>query len=132
MRWKSDWLSHLQSRPKWAKEAENLQVNDLVLIKDDRLPSNQWAKGRIIELHPGDDQLVRVVTVRTTDGQYRRCISKISKLPNQYHHSIITINEDPIKFKPMSKLHHHKIQYEKSQIHVVHLWGRHVQSREQN
>lgn len=87
-RLKSDWLSNLQSRPKWAREEENLQINDLVLIKDDRLPSNQWARGRIIEIHPGDDQLVRVVTVRTADGTYRRCVSKISKLPIQQSHSI--------------------------------------------
>lgn len=83
VRWRSDWLSHLQSRPKWAREESNLRVNDLVLIKDDRLPSNQWARGRIVELHPGDDQLVRVVTVRTAEGTYRRCVSKISKLPIQ-------------------------------------------------
>lgn len=83
LRWKSDWLSHLQSRPKWAQQEANLSVNDLVLIKDDRLPSNQWARARIVELHPGDDQLVRVVTVRTAEGTYRRCVSKISKLPIQ-------------------------------------------------
>lgn len=82
-RWKSDWLGHLQSRSKWAKEESNLCVNDLVLIKDDRLPSNQWARGRIVEIHPGSDQLVRVVTVRTATGTYRRCVSKISKLPMQ-------------------------------------------------
>lgn len=88
LRLKSDWLANLQSRPKWAREEENLQVNDLVLIKDDHLPSNQWARGRIVEVHPGDDQLVRVVTVRTANGTYRRCVSKISKLPIQQSHSI--------------------------------------------
>ncbi|XP_055909030.1 uncharacterized protein LOC129943530 [Eupeodes corollae] len=80
-RWSADWLSHLQSRPKWCQQHENLQVNDLVIIKDDRLPPNQWLLGRIIETHPGDDQLVRVVTVRTKSGNYKRCVSKICKLP---------------------------------------------------
>lgn len=80
-RWSSEWLTHLQSRPKWCRTHENLQTNDLVLIKDNRLPPNQWLLGRIIETHPGEDNLVRVVTVCTKGGNYKRCVSKICKLP---------------------------------------------------
>ncbi|XP_070144177.1 uncharacterized protein [Drosophila kikkawai] len=40
--WSRDWLAHLQQRPKWYHEAEGLQLNDLVIIKDDRFPSSQW------------------------------------------------------------------------------------------
>ncbi|XP_036344418.1 uncharacterized protein LOC118753652 [Rhagoletis pomonella] len=72
IRWSSDWLSHLQARPKWRQQEQNLAVGELVLIKDDRLPPNQWLLGRITELHPGSDHLVRVVTVRTPNGLYKR------------------------------------------------------------
>ncbi|XP_043064386.1 uncharacterized protein LOC122320287 [Drosophila ficusphila] len=51
--WSQDWLSHLQKRPKWYQEHPNLQINDLVIIKDDRTPPTQWILGRILELHPG-------------------------------------------------------------------------------
>lgn len=80
-RWSSDWLSHLQNRPKWYQTQKNLQLNELVLIKDDRLPPNEWLLGRITELHPGADQLVRVVTVRTKNGTYKRSVSKLCRLP---------------------------------------------------
>lgn len=80
-KWSSDWLSHLQTRPKWHAEQPNLQVNDLVLIKDDRLQPNEWLIGRIMELHPGVDNLVRVATVRTKNGMYKRSISKLCRLP---------------------------------------------------
>ncbi|XP_070143305.1 uncharacterized protein [Drosophila kikkawai] len=40
--WSRDWLAHLQERPKWCHEAEGLQLNDLVIIKDDRFPPSQW------------------------------------------------------------------------------------------
>lgn len=80
-RWSSDWLGHLQSRPKWCNQQTNLQVNDMVLVKDDRLPPNQWFLGRIIQTHPGADQLVRVVTIRTKNGTYKRCVSKVCRLP---------------------------------------------------
>ncbi|XP_043067134.2 uncharacterized protein [Drosophila bipectinata] len=80
-RWSSDWLSHLQARPKWRQEEENLQVNDLVIIKDDRTGPTDWKLGRVIELHPGADGLVRVATIYTGSGTYKRSVSKICRLP---------------------------------------------------
>nr|XP_041630580.1 uncharacterized protein LOC121502029 [Drosophila kikkawai] len=71
--WSRDWLAHLQQRPKWCHEAEGLQLNDLVIIKDDRFPPSQWLLGRVVELHPGTDALVRVVTLKTKQGQLKRC-----------------------------------------------------------
>lgn len=84
-RWSNDWLSHLQARPKWRKIEHNLQINDLVLIRDDRLPPNQWSLGRIVELHPGADGLVRVATIRTANGNTKRSISKLCRLPIPTH-----------------------------------------------
>jgi len=66
--WSRDWLSHLQTRPKWCQEKENFEINELELIKDDQLPPSQWPLGRIISLHPGEDSLVRVVTLKTKSG----------------------------------------------------------------
>lgn len=76
-----DWLSHLQSRPKWNSPTTNLKLNDMVLIRDDRSPPNKWLLGRAVELHPGDDGLVRVVIIKTKNGNYKRSISKICRLP---------------------------------------------------
>lgn len=84
-KWSSDWLHHLQSRPKWQNIQPNLAKNDMVIIKDDRLPQNEWILGRIIELHPGPDQLVRVVTIKTKNGNYKRSVSKVCHLPIPNH-----------------------------------------------
>lgn len=86
--WRNDWLSQLQTRPKWRKIEQNINLNDLVIIKDDRLPPNQWILGKIIELHPGNDDLVRVVSIKTKNGTYKRCVSKICKLPSNEQISI--------------------------------------------
>lgn len=83
--WSSNWLSHLQSRPKWQKPTENLKLNDLIIVKEDNQPPNQWLLGRIIELHPGDDELVRVVTIKTKNGVYKRSVAKICRLPIDNH-----------------------------------------------
>ncbi|XP_070855575.1 uncharacterized protein [Drosophila suzukii] len=79
--WSRDWLSHLQTRPKWCQEKENFKINELVLMKDDQLPPSQWSLGRITSLHPGEDSLVRVVTLKTKSGSQKRSISKLCRLP---------------------------------------------------
>lgn len=80
-RWSGEYLSRLQQRPKWWTPQQNIKVNDLVLLRDEQLPPTKWKLGRIIAVHPGEDGLVRVVTVRTSAGVYKRPIGKISQLP---------------------------------------------------
>nr|XP_036678093.1 uncharacterized protein LOC118879348 [Drosophila suzukii] len=80
-KWSADWLSHLQARPKWRHETDNLQRNDMIIIKDDRTGPSDWKLGRIIDLHPGADGLVRVATIKTSTGIYKRSVSKICRLP---------------------------------------------------
>jgi hypothetical protein len=57
-----------------------IRVGDVVFVVNDLLPRNSWPKGIIEELFPGKDGIVRVVTVRTTTGTYRRPVSKICVL----------------------------------------------------
>ena len=59
---------------------KNLQVNDLVLLKEDNLLLLKWRIGRVTEVHPGKDNLVRVATVRTTTSIVTRAIAKLCKL----------------------------------------------------
>lgn len=64
-RWSKEYIVSLQQRPKWKTIADNLKIGDLVVMKEDNLPPTKWALARIMALHPGSDQLVRVVTVKT-------------------------------------------------------------------
>jgi Family of unknown function (DUF5641) len=48
-----EYLQCLQHRPKWLKEQPNIQPGDLVLIKDETLPIQQWKMGRAQEVRPG-------------------------------------------------------------------------------
>jgi hypothetical protein len=80
-RWSSEYLHHLQQRSKWQDKTDKpFKVGSLVLLCDDNLPPLQWKLGRIQELHPGSDGLVRAVTVKTLTGSVRRAINRISIL----------------------------------------------------
>lgn len=83
-KWQIDYLSQLQQRPKWCRERTNLNIGELVLVQDDRSPSSKWPLGRIVDIHPGSDGCVRVVTVRTAHGTYKRNVTRISRLPITY------------------------------------------------
>lgn len=79
-RWSKEYLTRLQQRPKWTKSRSNLQLDDLVLIKEDNVPPMKWCTGRVVELHPGKDGLVRVVTLKTAGGNFKRPVVKLSLL----------------------------------------------------
>ncbi|XP_076380821.1 uncharacterized protein LOC117219916 [Megalopta genalis] len=81
-RWQRDYLHNLQQRHKWKQgHGSPLKVGDMVLIKEDNLPPLKWALGRVVELHPGQDGISRVSTIRTTRGMLKRPASKICVLP---------------------------------------------------
>lgn len=61
--WSSEYLSQLQQRTKWKRKEVNINIGDVVLIKEDRLPPTTWVMGIITEVHPGKDNEVRTATV---------------------------------------------------------------------
>ena len=80
-RFYKEYLNTLQIRNKWYKQTENLQINDLVLIKDDALPPLHWRRGRILNTFSGKDGIVRSIQVKTQFGTYIRPVLKVIKLP---------------------------------------------------
>ncbi|XP_029172121.1 uncharacterized protein LOC114941332 [Nylanderia fulva] len=79
--WSNDYLLTLQQRPKWKIAQRLATVGRIVLLRNALAPPSHWELGRIIECHPGNDGLVRVVTVRTARSQYKRPIVKLCFLP---------------------------------------------------
>jgi hypothetical protein len=80
-RWSSEFLTRMQQRPKWMKQRSQIQLHDMVLIKNELQPPQMWKLGRVIGLSPGSDGIVRVVTLRTSDGELKRPIVKLCLLP---------------------------------------------------
>ncbi|GFX72869.1 DUF5641 domain-containing protein [Trichonephila clavipes] len=57
-RWSVDYLNSLQQRNKWHFEKKNAKIGDMVIIKEDNLPSCQWSLGRINNIYPGKDSKI--------------------------------------------------------------------------
>lgn len=80
-RWQSEYLSRLQERPKWLKRQNELQIGDIVLLKDVQTPPSKWALGRVVEKHPGSDGACRVYSVWCNKSVTKRSVSKLCALP---------------------------------------------------
>ncbi|XP_076299591.1 uncharacterized protein LOC143218344 [Lasioglossum baleicum] len=76
-RWSKDYLQEQTTRKKWFKQgAPGIAVGALVIIREDNAPPLQWPLGRITAVHPGQDGVIRVVTVKTIHGEYKRCVKR--------------------------------------------------------
>ena len=60
-RWHKEYLTNLRERHKIGKrdQVTELQVGDVVLVRDDKVKRNAWKLGKVEELVVGKDQVVR-------------------------------------------------------------------------
>ena len=79
-RWSQEYLQQLQKLHKWRQPTTNLQVGDIVVIRDDAAFHNQWPMARILKVFPGKDGLVRVATLKTATTTLKRPIAKLALL----------------------------------------------------
>ncbi|XP_039315197.1 uncharacterized protein LOC120359860 [Solenopsis invicta] len=80
-RWVKEYLHTCQSRTKWNTISKPIKIGQMILLQEDNLPLLCWSLGRIEQIHPGDDGVVRVATVRTPKGVYKRPITRLCVLP---------------------------------------------------
>ncbi|CAC5382855.1 unnamed protein product [Mytilus coruscus] len=68
-RWRQEYLQSLQTRRKWQHIKQNIQVGDVVLLKDYELHRNNWLIGLVERVFPGRDNLIRKVQLRVNFGE---------------------------------------------------------------
>ena len=76
-RWRREFLPTLQERQKWLNKRPNLQPGDVVAVIDDAEPRPRWPLGRIVEVYPGADGLVRKVCIRIGSSRFDRPVSRV-------------------------------------------------------
>lgn len=77
--WIRDYLPSSR-RTKWFEKVKPVEVGDVVILVDPKLPRNTWPKGRIIGIKRGKDGQVRSATIHTCSGIYERPVVKIAVL----------------------------------------------------
>ena len=70
LRWSKEYLTTLRRLSKWHKRLRNLQKGDIVVLQEDGMIPTKWQLARVVEIHPGRDDIERVATVKTEQGTY--------------------------------------------------------------
>ena len=79
-RWTREYLPLLQQRQRWTTLRRNLEVDDIVLVLDEKLPRGSWPLARVVEVIRGSDGNVRSARVQSSSGVYLRPVSKMCLL----------------------------------------------------
>ena len=80
VRWSTEYIVTLRQYTKWHYPSKNIEVGDIVVLQENNLAPTKWELVRVIEVYPSKDGLVRVVTIRTSNGTYKRPVTKIALL----------------------------------------------------
>lgn len=78
---RSKQLRGSRERPMSNKVIDKSKIGSMVILVEDNTPPLQWKLGRILEVHPGNDGVVRVVSVKTNNGIFKRAVRKVCMLP---------------------------------------------------
>ena len=79
-RWRREFLPSLNARRKWLKPSQNYQIGDVVLVVEPNANRGQWPLGRIVEVYPGTDGLIRIVKVKVGKHYYLRPVHRLCPL----------------------------------------------------
>lgn len=75
-RWRNEFLSSRQCRKKWHDIKRNMKVGDIVLLIEDSSRCD-WPLGRVIEVVPSTDGLIRKVVLISKGKRWERPVSKL-------------------------------------------------------
>ncbi len=82
-RFVNSYVGQLQGRTKWREKRTNLSEGDLVLLRDPNSSPLLWPTEIVEECFLDASGQVRIVTVRTKQGTYRRSVQSIVPLPTE-------------------------------------------------
>ena len=84
-------------RRKWVKPQRNLAIGDIVVVKDDHPPRNEWKLARVEKTLPTDDGFVRKVILAIgkhhLDSKGRRT-QEIQRLERPVHKLVLILPQD--------------------------------------
>ena len=79
-KWSNDYILNLPPIVKGFRSNCKLKKGSMVLIREDNLPRMSWPLGVIVETFPGNDGIIRAVSVKTSKGVFTRPIQKLHDL----------------------------------------------------
>ena len=84
-RWRQEYLRSLCKCTKWHKAVRNLYIGDVVVLHDySNMVPTKWPLSKVIKTFSGDDDLVRVVEVKTSIWNLQKACQQSHNAPAQW------------------------------------------------
>nr|XP_020470233.1 uncharacterized protein LOC109968359 [Monopterus albus] len=64
-RWRKEYLTNITLRQRWHSPRRNVKAGDVVIVKEEGIPRNEWKLGRVLDVCTDEDGLVRKATIQT-------------------------------------------------------------------
>ncbi|XP_063994477.1 uncharacterized protein LOC135172028 [Diachasmimorpha longicaudata] len=79
--WARECVHRYQQIYRWRKPTDDIKIGSLVRISHEQEPPTRWLLARVIRIHPGQDNLTRVVTLWKGNKEMQRAIHRLVPLP---------------------------------------------------
>jgi hypothetical protein len=73
-RWRQEYIHNLIAREKWRQERRNVEIGDIVLMKNEAIKRNYWPVCKVQNTHKSNDGYIRSATVKFSSGQSARTL----------------------------------------------------------
>ena len=80
-RWLREFLPAMNARQKWMSNQGAVAVDHVVIVIEKDTPRGRWPLGRVLNVFPRQDGVVRVVDVKVRGKVYRRPVHNLIALP---------------------------------------------------
>ena len=100
-RWKTEFIHSLQSRLKWKRPSRNVQIGDVVILKEENMIRGQFQLARIHKLYPDENGLVRKVNLVLADpnlDKHGKRVQKVNYLDRPIHKLVVLIESQDQEF----------------------------------
>ena len=96
-KWTRDFFPSLLVRQKWHVERRNVQVGDVVLLKDSNVIRGNWRLGCVTKTFPDSDMLVRKIHVRCkVMSNDEKTTDKMCEIERAVHSVIVIVAADEV------------------------------------
>ena len=77
VRWKKEYLQSLQQRQRWTEPRRETCIGDVVIVKDDDQPRNNWKLARVVDTFTSADGHVHKVKIAVADHELDRSSKQV-------------------------------------------------------
>ncbi|XP_049318702.1 uncharacterized protein LOC125780534 [Astyanax mexicanus] len=96
-RWRKEYLGNITLRQRWHSPRRNVKIGDIVIVKEEEVPRNEWRLGRVLDVCKDQDELVRKATIQLGSrklGKAGQNVMNTSILERPIHKLVVLVENN--------------------------------------